>query len=128
MKSTSSALVAKMGEHRDPNSQMELVGHSIVRTLSPLLLSYFIHTHPHKHTQRHDMHGKQAWTYELVVGKCLMFNLWFWILPYLYWVMRRRFTSFYLIMQVLTSYPYSDPQYGGILTHYGPQAMVCKLQ
>ncbi|KAK9913090.1 hypothetical protein M0R45_036915 [Rubus argutus] len=54
MKSTSSAVVAKMGEHLDPNSQMELVGHSIV----------------------------------------------------------------------LTSYPYSDPQYGGILTHYGPQAMV----
>ncbi|XVF33732.1 hypothetical protein REPUB_Repub17cG0193800 [Reevesia pubescens] len=25
---------------------------------------------------------------------------------------------------VLTSYPYSDPQYGGILTSYGPQAMV----
>ncbi|PRQ54658.1 putative transcription factor Hap2/NF-YA family [Rosa chinensis] len=54
MKSTSSAVVAKLGEHLDANSQMELVGHSIV----------------------------------------------------------------------LTSYPYSDPQYSGMLTHYRPQAMV----
>nr|XP_011468828.1 PREDICTED: nuclear transcription factor Y subunit A-4-like isoform X1 [Fragaria vesca subsp. vesca]XP_011468829.1 PREDICTED: nuclear transcription factor Y subunit A-4-like isoform X1 [Fragaria vesca subsp. vesca] len=54
MKSTSSASAAKLGEHLDANSQMELVGHSIV----------------------------------------------------------------------LTSYPYPDPQYGGMLTHYGPRAMV----
>ncbi|XP_061998802.1 nuclear transcription factor Y subunit A-4-like isoform X2 [Rosa rugosa] len=54
MKSSSSAVVAKLGEHLDANSQMELVGHSIV----------------------------------------------------------------------LTSYPYSDAQYSGMLTHYRPQAMV----
>ncbi|XP_059434877.1 nuclear transcription factor Y subunit A-1-like isoform X2 [Corylus avellana] len=48
------SLTPKMGKHLDPNSQMELVGHSIV----------------------------------------------------------------------LTSYPYSDPQYGGMLASYGPQAML----
>lgn len=30
-----------------------------------------------------------------------------------------------ILFQVLTSYPYSDPQYGGVLTPYGPQAVVC---
>ncbi|KAK9283110.1 hypothetical protein L1049_011341 [Liquidambar formosana] len=50
----SPSMPATMGEHLEPNSQMELVGHSIV----------------------------------------------------------------------LTSYPYSDPHYGGIMTPYGPQAMV----
>ncbi|PQP98952.1 nuclear transcription factor Y subunit A-1 [Prunus yedoensis var. nudiflora] len=54
IKSVSSSVVPTMGEHLDPNSQMELVGHSIV----------------------------------------------------------------------LTSYPYSDPQYGGMLTPYGAQAML----
>ncbi|KAK8650426.1 hypothetical protein V6N13_140065 [Hibiscus sabdariffa] len=49
-----SATPLTLGEHHEPNSQMELVGHSMV----------------------------------------------------------------------LTSYPYSDPQYGGILTPYGPQMMV----
>ncbi|VVA34281.1 PREDICTED: nuclear [Prunus dulcis] len=54
IKRVSSSVVPTMGEHLDPNSQMELVGHSIV----------------------------------------------------------------------LTSYPYSDPQYGGMLTPYGAQAML----
>ncbi|KAK6285266.1 hypothetical protein POUND7_011445 [Theobroma cacao] len=50
-----SAAPLTLGEHLEPNSQMELVGHSIV----------------------------------------------------------------------LTAYPYSDPQYSGIMTSYGPQTMVC---
>ncbi|KAM1124256.1 hypothetical protein ACFX2H_039320 [Malus domestica] len=54
IKSVSSSVVPALGEHVDPNSQMELVGHSIV----------------------------------------------------------------------MSSYPYSDPQYGGMLTPYGPQAML----
>ncbi|XP_009354754.2 nuclear transcription factor Y subunit A-1 [Pyrus x bretschneideri] len=54
IKSVSSSVVPALGEHVDPNSQMELVGHSIV----------------------------------------------------------------------MSSYPYSDPQYGGMLTPYGPQAVL----
>ncbi|XWS45727.1 hypothetical protein CRYUN_Cryun14cG0004300 [Craigia yunnanensis] len=54
LKHVPSALPLTLGEHLEPNSQMELVGHSIV----------------------------------------------------------------------LMSYPYSDPQYGGLLTSYGPQTMV----
>ncbi|RXI05406.1 hypothetical protein DVH24_006663 [Malus domestica] len=53
-KSVSSSVVPAMGQHMDPNSQMELVGHSIV----------------------------------------------------------------------MSSYPYADPQYGGMLTPYGPQTML----
>ncbi|KAL5762717.1 hypothetical protein ACOSP7_018981 [Xanthoceras sorbifolium] len=54
LKHMPSSTPLSMGEHLEPNAQMELVGHSIV----------------------------------------------------------------------LTSYPYSDPQYGGLLTPYGPQAML----
>lgn len=59
MKSTSSASAAKLGEHLDANSQMELVGHSIVSNLSlSLSLTHFMCT------QRYEINGNLELTCE----------------------------------------------------------------
>lgn len=91
-----------MGGHVDPNSQMELVGHSIVRSLS--LPNVHVPADLHAHTIvncHHHTLFKSLTCFPTVHN--------FWVLN---------------IFQVLTSYPYSDQQYGGMIT-YAPQPMVC---
>ena len=100
---TASSTLPIMSEHLEPNSQMELVGHSIVRTLSLSLLFIVLITRE-----------KEMSYYDMFIF-FLLLNL-------------RLLGSYlsYTVLQVLTSYPYQDPHNVGIMTSYGPQAMVCK--
>ena len=58
LKHVPSAAPLTLGEHLEPNSQMELVGHSIVRHLS---LSH-THTHTHKRMHTFTYISKHSWT------------------------------------------------------------------
>lgn len=107
-----SAAPLTLGEHLEPNSQMELVGHSIVR---PFSLS---HTHIYIHIK----------AFMNLLHVSVLVPAFFYPLNVYEFALVLSLTEeeiLLLTFQVLTAYPYSDPQYSGIMTSYGPQTMVC---
>lgn len=81
IKSVSSSVVPTMGEHLDPNSQMELVGHSIVSISSFPLAFYMykpsIHGNNHRNLNSRNLYPLPLKTCKFLVEKVLLFNLWF---------------------------------------------------
>ncbi|GMP41724.1 hypothetical protein CsSME_00011718 [Camellia sinensis var. sinensis] len=98
LKHVPSSTPPAMGEHLEPNSQMELVGHSIVRAPLSLSLSKVL----------------------MCTGSInrFFFFYFFFLLDCGYAICDM--TLIVILLQVLTSYPYPDPHYGGIMA-YGAQ-------
>ncbi|KAK7861089.1 nuclear transcription factor y subunit a-1 [Quercus suber] len=102
----------KMGEHLDPNSNMELVGHSIV--LTPYMYSdphYGGMLAPYGHQAMMGILGKSTNMLTMYHPQLLK-----WVNT---WIQTPTWN-----LLVLTPYMYSDPHYGGMLAPYGHQAMI----